>query len=88
VFANREYKRLDGWVSPFTGFSKEGNKVRLIDQLLLGALAAASLVIIVLIIKILMERREASGQESKTSQPIEKEPETVEPNEDVENELV
>jgi len=88
VCANHEYKRLDRWVSPFTGFSEEGTKVSLIDQLLLGALAAVSLVVIVLIIKILMERREAAGQESKASQPMEKELETVEPSEDVEGDLV
>lgn len=88
MYANHEHKRLDGWVSPFTGFSKDGTNVSLIDQLLLGALAAASLVIIVLIIKILMERRETAGQESKASQPMEKEPETVEePSEDVEDDL-
>jgi len=88
VCTNHEYKRLDRWVSPFTDFSKEGNKMSLIDQLLLGAMAAVSLVVIVLIIKILIERRETAGQESKTSQPIEKEPETEEPNEDVEDDLV
>jgi len=72
VCANHEYKRLGRRVSLFTGFSGEGIWVSLIDQLLLGAMMAVSLVIIVLIIKILMERREAVSQESKASQPMER----------------
>ena len=88
MYTNHGHKRLGKRVSPFTDFSKEGTKVSLIDQLLLGALAAASLVIIMLIIKILIERRETAGQESKASQPMEQEPETVEPSEDVEDNLV